>query len=251
MSTRYLIAAALMASACVAHADVLPGSSALGNASPTGDAAVQALYDKVSASVGSDSKVSLKQGADGVYVKGLSGSKALALAGDGMSVISTPDGFKIVQGVTGNANAINGGGANMTGSGTTAGTIMTGSPAPAPTSNPAPASNGNSGNSGTSGNSGNSGNNGSSSGNNAADNAGTGLGNGNGNGNGNGAGNGVGNGGIAGDVAVGVGSGNGNGNGNGNLGNQAPAAGDVPEPSSIALMLAGMLGVVGLRRRSR
>jgi hypothetical protein len=239
MSTRYLIAAALMASACVAHADVLPGSSALGNASPTGDAAVQALYDKVSASVGSDSKVSLKQGADGVYVKGLSGSKALALAGDGMSVISTPDGFKIVQGVTGNANAINGGGANMTGSGTTAGTIMTGSPAPVPTSSPAPAP-------ASSGNSGNSGNNGSSS---AANNAGTGLGNGNGNGTANGAGNGAGNGGVAGDVAVGVGSGN--GNGNGNLGNQAAATGDVPEPSSIALMLAGMLGVVGLRRRSR
>ena len=119
MSIRYIIAAAAMASACVAHADVLPGSPALGDASLIGsvnrsagsDAIVQALYDKVSASVGSDMKVSLKQGIDGVYVTGLSTAKAVALAGDGMSVISTADGYKIVQGVAGTADAINGGGA--------------------------------------------------------------------------------------------------------------------------------------------
>ena len=156
MSTRYLIAAALMASACIAHADVLPGAPALGNDSLIGsvtrsadsDAVVQALYDKVSASVGSDMKVSLKQGIDGVYVTGLSTAKAVALAGDGMSVIATADGYKIVQGVTSTAAAITGGGAAT------------------------------------------------------------------------------------------------------NVGIQAAAA-DVPEPSTVALMLAGMLGVVGLRRRAR
>jgi hypothetical protein len=154
MSIRYIIAAALMAGACAAHADVLP-SSTLGNASLIGsvtrsadsDAVVQALYDKVSASVGSDMKVSLKQGIDGVYVTGLSTAKAVALAGDGMSVISTADGYKIVQGVTSTSDAVNGGGAAT------------------------------------------------------------------------------------------------------NLGIQAAA--DVPEPSTVALMLAGMLGVVGLRRRAR
>jgi hypothetical protein len=157
MSIRYIIAAALMASACVAQADVLPGSPALDNASLLGsvsrsaesDALVQALYDKVSASVGSDMKVSLKQGIDGVYVTGLSTAKAVALAGDGMSVISTADGYKIVQGVTGTADATTGGGAATS------------------------------------------------------------------------------------------------------LGIQAVAAANVPEPSTVALMLAGVLGVAGLRRRSR
>jgi hypothetical protein len=156
MLTRYIIAAALMAGAVTAHADVLPGSPALENASLIGsvsrgadsDALVQALYDKVSASVGSDMKVSLKQGIDGVYVTGLSTSKALALAGEGMSVVSTADGYKIVQGVAKTAESITGGGAAT------------------------------------------------------------------------------------------------------NLGVQAVTA-NVPEPSSVALMLAGMLGVFGLRRRSR
>jgi hypothetical protein len=108
-----------MAGACAAHADVLPGSPELGSGSLIGsvnrsadsDAIVQALYDKVSASVGSDMKVSLKQGIDGVYVTGLSTAKAVALAGDGMSVIATADGYKIVQGVTATADAVTGGGA--------------------------------------------------------------------------------------------------------------------------------------------
>jgi hypothetical protein len=143
MAIRYLIAAALMASACAAHADVIPTTSA--------------LYQKVSASVGSDSKVSLKQGTDGVYVTGLTAAKAAAVAGDGMSVIVTPDGFKIVEG----NNGLHTGFANGVG-------------------NPHDA-----------------------------------------------------------DATTGVGIGNGNGGG----------AAAVPEPSSIALMLAGMLGVAGIARR--
>jgi hypothetical protein len=39
--------------------------------------------------------------------------------------------------------------------------------------------------------------------------------------------------------------------GAGDLGNQAQDSANVPEPSTVFLMLAGMLGVVGLRRRAR
>lgn len=179
MAIRYLIAAALMASACAAHADVIPTSSGVGvisganvagavgdssviagvNRGAGSDALVQALYQKVSASVGSDMKVSLKQGIDGVYVTGLSSAKAAALAGDGMSVIVTPDGFKIVEGNNGKHLGFENG-----------------------VGNPHPA-----------------------------------------------------------DATTGVGIGNGNGGG----------AAEVPEPSSIALMLAGMMGAAGLVRRRK
>jgi hypothetical protein len=145
MAIRYLVAAALMASACAAHADVIPTTSA--------------LYQKVSASVGGDSKVSLKQGTDGVYVTGLTAAKAAAVAGDGMSVIVTPDGFKIVEGNNGKHLGFENG-----------------------VGNPHPA-----------------------------------------------------------DATTGVGIGNGNGGG----------AAAVPEPSSIALMLAGMMGAAGVVRRRK
>lgn len=179
MSIRYLIAAALMASACAAHADVISTSSGVGvisgsnvagavgdssviagvNRGAGSDALVEALYQKVSASVGNDMKVSLKQGIDGVYVTGLSSAKAAALAGDSMAVIVTADGFKIVDNSGNHTGFANGVG------------------------NPHDA-----------------------------------------------------------DATTGVGIGNGNGGG----------AAEVPEPSSIALMLAGMLGAAGLvRRRSR
>jgi hypothetical protein len=239
MSIRYLIATALMASACAAHADVIPATGgivdgsnvagAVGNSSVIAgvnraagsDALVQALYEKVSASVGSDMKVSLKQGIDGVYVTGLSTAKAVALAGDGMQVISTADGFKIVAA---------GGGADQSSGGNNGG--------------------GNGGGNNGGGNGG---------GNNGADNAAN-----NGNGANNGKGPGIGDGAGLNDkinplpeqaLENGQGAGNGNsqGNGQGNgLGNQAADATDVPEPSTVALMLAGLLGVAGLgRRRAR
>jgi len=227
MAIRILIATALMASACAAHADVIPSSNGAGIVSGSNvagavgdssviagvthgansEALVQALYQKVSASVGRDMKVSLKQGIDGVYVTGLSTAKAAALAGDGMSVIATPDGYKIVDnsGAGGNNNATSGGGANTS----------IGGSAPGGTPNPTPAvippgldelpGKG------------------------APVDAGV-------------------------DVGVDIGNGNGSGNGNGNgsgSGNGQQTA-EVPEPSSIALMLAGMLGVAGLgRRRAR
>jgi hypothetical protein len=236
MSIRYLIATALMASACAAHADVIPATGGINNGSNVAnaigdssviagvnraagsDALVQALYEKVSASVGSDMKVSLKQGIDGVYVTGLSTAKAVALAGDGMQVISTADGFKIVAA---------GGGADQTSGGGNGG--------------------GNNGGNNGGGNGG--GNNGAS---NGADNAANGANNGKGPGIGDGAG-------LNDKINPlpdeaqenGQGAGNGNSQGNG-LGNQVADAVDLPEPSSVALMLAGLLGVAGLgRRRAR
>jgi hypothetical protein len=219
MTTRYLIAAALMASACAAHADVLPGTTpatatvvtgsnvagVLGDASMIAgvsrgagsDALVQALYDKVSAAVGNDMKVSLKQGIDGVYVQGLSTAKAAALAGDGMSVINTSNGFKVVPAT----NA----GASGSGSATSGGGQATGAPS-APV---IPVSNGGS-------------NPGTDSGTVGGSDSGLGLGV---------------------DTNVGIGK--------GNPGNQATDVAAVPEPSTVFLMLAGMLGVVGLRRRAR
>jgi hypothetical protein len=254
MSIRYLIAAALMASACAAHADVIPatgagivnGSNVAGaigdssviagvNRAAGSDALVEALYQKVSASVGNDMKVSLKQGIDGVYVTGLSTAKAAALAGDGMSVISTADGFKIVASApaasgTGNANA--GGGAATGTAGTNTGSPATGSPLGASLT-PMPGADFTLGNGNGNGNA-----------NANANGAGNGNGNANGADNGNGNANGAGNG-----NANGAGNSNANGNGNGNGNGNAT---EVPEPSSIALVLAGMLGVAGVgRRRAR
>jgi len=178
MAIRTLIATALMASACAAHADVISGSNV---AAADSEVLVHALYQKVSASVGSDMKVSLKQGTDGVYVKGLSAAKAAALAGDGMSVIATPDGYKIVE-ISGGANT----------------SIGSGAPGGTPNATPADAPSGLDGLPG--------------------------------------------NGTIPVDTGINVGIGNGSGE----------QAAEVPEPSSIALMLAGMLGVAGLgRRRAR
>jgi hypothetical protein len=223
MSIRYIIAAALMTSACVAHADVLPGSQALGGASLIGsvnrgegsDALVQALFDKVSANVGSNMKVSLKQGVDGVYVAGVSTAEALALAGDGMSVVKTADGFKFEPA----ANTNNGGAG--TGAPST-GAPSTGSPG---ASNGAPSTPGANGGSET-GSAGNSG-----SGNDSGSKGETGIGD---------------------IIGIGGDAGAGNGSGSGDLGNQAGDAAAVPEPSTVALMLAGMLGAVGLgRRRAR
>jgi hypothetical protein len=249
MTTRYLIAAALMASACVAHADVLPGTpppaatvvsgsnvaGAVGDASiiagvsrgAGSDALVQALYDKVSASVGSDMKVSLRQGIDGVYVTGLSTAKAAALAGDGMSVINTSNGFKVVQAMGANGTPVSVAGSPVGGGGAAVGTPTDGL--------------GN-GNASPTGNA------------NANDNA-TGNPNATGNANASGSTGGSGSTGSTGsgsDAGLGLGVGGNVGVGTGNLGNQAAATGTVPEPSTVFLMLAGMLGVVGMgRRRAR
>jgi hypothetical protein len=250
MTIRYLIGAALMAGACVAHADVIPAAGGAGivngsnvagaigdssviagvNRGAGSDALVQALYQKVSASVGSDMKVSLRQGIDGVYVTGLSTAKAAALAGDGMSVVATPDGYKIVDNSGGNSGAghstVGGGAQSGNNGGNNSGITSpnTGAPTETGASTGTDKLTGN-GNTPTEGGLGNTG---------GLD---TSVGSG-------------GNGGIGGntDISIGIGNGNGNGNGSGNLAD----ATDLPEPSSVALMLAGLLGVAGLgRRRAR
>lgn len=218
MTTKFLIAAAFMASACVAHADVLPGTTSatvtngsnvagvLGGSSMIAgvsrgagsDALVQALYDKVSAAVGNDMKVSLKQGIDGVYVQGLSTAKAAALAGDGMSVINTSNGFKVVPA------------ANFSGSGSpTSGGGYAVAPRTlsAPMTAAVPASNGSI----------------------STDSSIT----------------------VGSDSSIGLGMDTSAGLGKGAQGTQAADAAAVPEPSTVFLMLAGMLGVLGLRRRAR
>jgi hypothetical protein len=244
MSIRYLIATALMASACAAHADVIPSTGgivsgsnvagAVGDSSVIAgvsraagsDALVQALYDKVSASVGSDMKVSLKQGIDGVYVTGLSTAKAVALAGDGMQVISTADGFKIIA-----TTPVSGGGANQsTSAGASAPSSGLSTPSVSVPSTPSVSTGVDVG---------------------ANTGAGTGTGNANlGVGEGTGLNDKID---PLPDVIVdnSPSAGNGTGTGNGQ-GNQATDAAAVPEPSTVALMLAGLLGVAGLgRRRAR
>jgi hypothetical protein len=221
MTIRYLIALALTASACAAHADVIPSSGGAGIVSGSNvagavgdssviagvtrgansEALVQALYDKVSASVGHDMKVTLKQGVDGVYVTGLSTAKAAALAGDGMSVVVTPDGFKIVDNAgAGNNTATSGGGASSGGGGYSGGPAMSTPAIAPPVSMPGNAELGN----GTPGNV---------------------------------------------DIGVGVGGNLGNNGNQGAQDGQGQDAAAVPEPSTVALMLAGMFGVAGLKRR--
>jgi hypothetical protein len=132
MSTRYLIAALLMTSACVAQADVLPASASagqstflsgwttadgtnvvssgalVGGVSYGSDSAnlVKALYDKASASqTGGEVNLSVSQGIEGTYVLGTSNAIMAAMLGNGMSVINTADGKKVLAGSTASAVA--------------------------------------------------------------------------------------------------------------------------------------------------
>ena len=137
MSTRYLIAALLMTSACVAQADVLPASaptgqstflsgwtgangtsvvnsgSLVGGVSYGSDSAnlVKALYDKASASqAGGEVNLSVSQGIEGTYVLGTSNALMAAMLGNGMSVVNTADGKKVLAGSNGSAPAASSGG---------------------------------------------------------------------------------------------------------------------------------------------
>jgi len=144
MSTRYLIAALLMTSACVAQADVLPagstaqssflsgwttsnGSNVVNSGTLVGGVAygsdnatlVKALYDKASASAGQaggDVNLSLSQGIEGTYVVGTSNAIMAAMLGNGVSVVNTADGKKITTGAAANATAAAGGGSFAGGS---------------------------------------------------------------------------------------------------------------------------------------
>jgi len=81
MSTRYLIAALLMTSACVAQADVLPTNGS------AGASIVNALYGKASADQSSAVNVNLASGVEGPYVIGTSNTIMAAMLGFGMSSV--------------------------------------------------------------------------------------------------------------------------------------------------------------------
>lgn len=243
MSTRYLIAAALLlGSACGAQAEVVSaaaqsgflsgwtggngadvvssgvlsnGVSLVGGAAYGSGNLAEALYQKASASVGqtgTEVKLSYSQGIEGTYLLSTSNAKLAAMLGNGMSVVSTSDGKVVTSGQTGAA----------TGSGPYMG-------APA-----APAGADNSVNGAPSGNYGNSGNGATVITPAASGDEGGAL------------------------VELPIPAKNASPNGaSGDLGQDMPvslpvtAAAVVPEPSSIALMMAGVLGAMGVVRRRK
>lgn len=232
MSTRCLIAALLMTSACVAHADVTTsapvssgflsswttgnGTDVIGsgvlsdNTSLIGGVAYgsssslnQALYQQATANAaqtGGIVKVSYSQGIQGNYLTTTSNAILVAVLGDGLQAVSSPDGAIITSAPTNSANTGATGSGASGGGGTTISSL--------------PPSSGSSSSSGS----------GSGSGSGAA-------------------------------------SGSGSGSGSGSTVADAlptlpvaaadPAADPVnlPEPSSIALLAAGLFGAIGIRRR--
>ena len=257
MTTRYLIAAALLfGSACGAQAEVLSatgtaaqsgflsgwtsgngsdvvssgvlsnGVSLVGGAAYGSGNLAEALYQKASATVGQTGtqvKLSYSQGIEGTYLLSTSNAKLAAMLGNNVGVVSTADGKVITPGETG-------GGANNGNSG------GFGADAPAPAA--APSKGNNSSGAGDSVNGAPSGN---------YD-----------HGNGNGAtvitpAAGGQEGGAIVELPIPAQNGKDNSNGGigGDIGAGLPAAVAVPEPSSIALMMVGMLGAMGIVRRRK
>lgn len=269
MSTRYLIAATLLfGSVCGAQAEVLSapaqsgflsgwtsgngadvvssgvlsnGVSLVGGAAYGSGNLAAALYQKASASVGqtgTEVKLSYSQGIEGAYLLSTSNAKLAAMLGNGMSVVSTSDGKVVTSGQTGAAmgsgpvggaaaggasGGASGGGGAAAGGGATSGGVKAGGA-------------GNSVNGAPSGNYGSSGN-----GATVVTPAASGEEGGalvelpvpakNAASNGVGAGLGLGE-----DLQVSL---------------PVTAAAVVPEPSSIALMMAGVLGALGVVRRRK
>lgn len=256
MTTRYLIAAAfLFGSACGAQADVLPASTStaqsgflsswttgngtdvastgvLGNGTTLvggGSAGVaQALYQKASANVGAtDGKINLSmaEGLNGTYVV-KTGNKALAaLYGNGVQVMTTAEGTIITDGkptdsVSGGSSSTggssssgsSGGGSQASGSAPTTSKPVASTPTTSKPVTSTPVTDSNSSpalNNGTEEIAG----------------------------------------GPVNQLPSEINAGNGNGIGQGLPTVSADASGEVPEPSSLALLAAGMMGALALTRR--